>query len=121
MPRRHRCWLFVALIVGFLFPVLETDGAEKKIAFMAGRPSHGYGSHEHYAGCKLLAAAIQQALPDYETVVYQNGWPEDPKAFDDADVVVMYCDGGGRHPVNQHLEQLDKLGNAKVGRHHLRL
>ena len=115
MPRRHRCWLFVALIVGFLFPVLETDGAEKKIAFMAGRPSHGYGSHEHYAGCKLLAAAIQQALPDYETVVYQNGWPEDPKAFDDADVVVMYCDGGGRHPVNQHLEQLDKLADEGVG------
>jgi putative membrane-bound dehydrogenase-like protein len=115
MPHRHRCWLFVALIVGVLLPVVETGGAEKKIAFMAGRPSHGYGSHEHYAGCKLLAAAIERALPGYETVVYQNGWPEDPKAFQDADVVVMYCDGGGGHPVNQHLEQLDKLADEGVG------
>ena len=30
----------------------------KKIVFIAGRPSHGYGSHEHYAGCRLLASAI---------------------------------------------------------------
>ena len=95
-----------------LTPAANLSGAEtgkKKVAFMAGTKSHGYGSHEHNAGCLLLAKSLQLAMPEIETVVYQNGWPSDPKAFDDADVVVMYCDGGGRHPVNQHLDQLDAL------------
>ena len=115
MQRRHRNWLTMFFALGVLLPHCDTFGAEKKIAFMAGRASHGYGSHEHFAGCKLLAAAIEQALPEYETVVFQDGWPEDPNAFEDADVVVMYCDGGGRHPVNQHLDQLDKLADQGVG------
>ncbi|MEQ8784688.1 MAG: NPCBM/NEW2 domain-containing protein [Pirellulaceae bacterium] len=88
---------------------------KKKIAFMAGAKSHGYGSHEHYAGCVLLAKAIQNNVPGVETVVYRDGWPEDPKAFDDADCIVMYCDGGGRHPVNDHLEQVDRLAKRGVG------
>ena len=29
--------------------------ATKKVAFVAGTRSHGYGSHEHYAGCMVLA------------------------------------------------------------------
>jgi len=89
---------------------------KKKIAFMAGTRSHGYGAHEHYAGCLLLAKCLQRALPNIETVVYRNGWPEDPNAFADADAIVMYCDGGEGHPVNQHLAQIDQLvKNKQIG------
>ncbi|NIP84606.1 MAG: hypothetical protein GTO03_03250, partial [Planctomycetales bacterium] len=33
----------------------EEASGGKKIVFIAGRKSHGYGSHEHNAGCLLLA------------------------------------------------------------------
>jgi hypothetical protein len=40
---------------------------------------------------------------------HQNGWPKDPTAFDNADTVVSYCDGGQRHYLNQHLPDFDEL------------
>ena len=33
--------------------------------------------------------------------VHSNGWPADPKAFNDASAVVIYADGGGGHPAIQ--------------------
>ena len=54
MQRRHRNWLTMFFALGILLPHCDSFGAEKKIAFMAGQASHGYGSHEHFAGCKLL-------------------------------------------------------------------
>jgi len=89
--------------------------AKKKIVFVAGKPSHGYGAHEHNAGCLLLAKELKAAMPSYETVVYQNGWPNDPSAFDGADTIIMYCDGGGGHMVNAHLDQVDALAKKGVG------
>lgn len=76
------------------------DGV-KKVVFIAGTPSHGWGSHEHNAGCMLLAkcldvAAKAQGVPVL-TTVYKNGFPKDPTALDNADTIVVYCDGGGRH------------------------
>lgn len=103
------------------FPV-AADGAaaqtsdSKKVVFVAGKRSHGYGAHEHNAGCMLLAKHLQAAMPDYVIDVQTNGWPADPAAyFDGADTVVMYCDGGGGHMVNQHLDQFDQLMQKGVG------
>ncbi len=88
---------------------------KKKVVFVAGRPSHGYGSHEHYAGCVLLAKELENAMPNIETEVYRNGWPQVANAFDGADCVVMYADGGGGHPVIPHLQEVDKLAKRGVG------
>ena len=77
-------------------------------------PSHDYGSHEHFAGCTLLAKNLQQAMPNFETVVIRTQWPP-AEAFQDVDAVVMYCDGGGGHPVNQHLAEIDALADQGVG------
>src|SRR5690606_39538957 len=96
-------------------PQAEGKDAKKNIAFMAGRPSHGYGAHEHYAGSMILAEALRTSIPNVEVEVFRNGWPTDPKAFDGADAIVMYSDGGGGHPVNAHLEQVDKLADQGVG------
>ena len=87
----------------------------KKIVFVAGPPSHGYGSHEHHAGCLLLAQCLREALPSVETVVYQGGWPTDPHAFDNAKAIVVYADGGGGNPINAHLEQVEALTKKGVG------
>lgn len=87
----------------------------KKIVLIAGRPSHGYGSHEHNAGCLLLAKLINENVPGAYATVYQNGWPTDPTALDNADSVVMFCDGGGGHVVMQHLDELDAVAKRGVG------
>ncbi len=80
----------------------------KKIVFLAGSPSHGYGAHEHLAGCRVLAEAIQRTAPEVTCEVYAGGWPEDESVLDDADTIVMYCDGGSRHPALKHLDTLKK-------------
>ncbi|MFO0905605.1 MAG: PVC-type heme-binding CxxCH protein [Pirellulales bacterium] len=88
---------------------------KKKILFISGRPSHGYGSHEHYAGCVLLAKALNDGGLNIQADVVKHGWPQDPKEFDGVDAVVMYSDGGGGHVVMPHLKQLDELAKKGVG------
>ncbi|MEO8498416.1 MAG: family 16 glycoside hydrolase, partial [Planctomycetota bacterium] len=90
-------------------------GGNKKIVFVAGRPSHGYGAHEHYAGCVLLAKALQQGISNIDVEVVRDGWPKDESVFDGADCVVMYADGGGGHPVISHLAKMDELADKGVG------
>jgi type 1 glutamine amidotransferase len=47
--------------------------------------------------------------------VYTNGWPKDPTAFDSADAIVFFCDGGGGHVAMPHLEEIDRLGKQGAG------
>lgn len=80
----------------------------KNVLFIAGAPSHGFGNHEHLAGCKLLARTINEAgIGVHATVV--SGWPEDPDAFEDVDAIVIYANGGPRHPAMPHLDELDAI------------
>ena len=89
---------------------------DKKVVFVAGAKSHGYFSHEHIAGSKLLAKYLDAAKIGLKSVVVtDNGYPTDPSVFDDAAAVVVYCDGGGRHLLNKHLEAFDKVMKRGVG------
>jgi len=87
----------------------------KKIVLIAGPRSHGYGAHEHNAGCILLAKCLNDSMPGVYATVYRNGWPKDPTAFDNTDAVVAFCDGGGGHVVMKHLDQVDALAKKGVG------
>jgi type 1 glutamine amidotransferase len=89
--------------------------AKKKIVFVAGRPSHGSGEHEHRAGSMLLADHLNKSGLPVEAVVVTNGWPEDASVFDHAAAVVIYADGGGGHPAMNHLAALRKMAEAGVG------
>jgi len=88
----------------------------KKIVMVAGTPSHAKGDHEFNAGVKLL----DKCLADKQGIVtasYFNGWPKDPTAFDNADTILLYMDGGGGHPVIQRnrLTEIDQLMKRGVG------
>lgn len=87
--------------------------AAKKIVFIAGNPSHGFGAHDHQAGCMILAKAVNENVPGAKAVVFTGGWPKDDAALDDADCIVMYGDGGGGHMVMRKLERM--AGIAKKG------
>ncbi|MBI1249617.1 DUF1080 domain-containing protein [bacterium] len=94
---------------------LPLEKGKKKVVFVPGRPSHGYGAHEHMAGCRLLMLALTENMPQFEAAIYEGGWPSDPTAFDNADAVVVYCDGGEGHLLKQHLEEFQKLMDKGVG------
>ncbi|MCI0331883.1 MAG: ThuA domain-containing protein [Planctomycetes bacterium] len=87
----------------------------RKILFLAGNPSHGYGAHDHWAGCKLLAKSLSDSGLPIETEVYRYGWPQDAKVFNGVDCVVIYADGGGGHIVNTHIAEMDALAKKGVG------
>jgi putative membrane-bound dehydrogenase-like protein len=72
---------------------------------IAGAPSHGYGSHEHYAGLKVLEDALKSSSDNVDVQVVR-GWPEDSQLIDKADTIVIYSDGGGGHTAIPHLQQL---------------
>ena len=96
--------------------LVSSQAADKKIVFVAGSPSHGPGEHEHRAGCLLLKSCLDK-VQGTTSVVYSNGWPHDSNAFDGADTIVIYADGGDGHPALQddHLQQLDALMKKGVG------
>ena len=82
---------------------------KKKVVFMAGHRSHGYDQHEHRAGCLLLARQLNKHMGstlDAEVHLAKD-WPGNFGELEDADCIIFYCDGGGRHMANQHLEGLD--------------
>lgn len=105
--------LAVFLWMTFLPTALEAQ-EKKKIVFLAGAPSHGYGSHEHYAGCMLLAKSLEEAVTNVDVSVFRTDWPE-ASELEDVDVLVMYSDGGRRHPVMKHLDEVDALAQKGVG------
>ena len=114
--------LLVPLVLGAAVLVTVSRGepkpdapAKKKIVFIAGKPSHGPGQHEHRAGSMLLADHLNKSGLPLEAVVTTGGWPEDPSIFDGAAAVVIYADGGGGHPAMRHLPALRKMAAAGVG------
>ena len=90
--------------------------AETKIVFIAGSPSHPPGEHEHRAGCLLLSECLK-GVKGVTSVVYSNGWPNNPNAFDGAAAVVIYNDGGGGHPFlrGERLKEIGALMDKGVG------
>ena len=89
--------------------VVEQDlSRTRKVVFVSGGPSHGYASHEHRAGCMLLADALNQSGLPIEASVHV-GWPDDAQALAGADVLVCFADGGGRHPFMRHMSELQPL------------
>jgi hypothetical protein len=65
----------------------------------------------------LLAKCLNESMADkVEAKVYSltQGWPK-AEAFDGADAVVIYCDGGNGHPALKHLQELDDLAKKGVG------
>lgn len=93
----------------------RAENGHRKVVFLAGEPSHGYGAHEHFAGCQLLARRLMEAMPEFECEVFRHVWPDDEAALEDCDAIVMYCDGGQGHPVNRHLDLVDRLARKGTG------
>ena len=93
---------------------LKLSDGRKKMVLVAGTPSHGPGDHEFNAGTLLLKKCLDD-VPEVVAGTYLNGWPADPTAFDNADMVMLYMDGGPSHPASNHLKELGALMDKGVG------
>ncbi len=104
--RPHSAVSVALMMVAILSPRLAAnDDSKKNVLMIAGNPSHGYGSHEHYAGLKILEESVNASTDTIEVKVVR-GWPEDDSLIEDADSIVIYCDGGKRHLAIPHLDRL---------------
>ncbi len=85
------------------------SAAEKKVLLIAGPPSHGPGAHEHNAGVLLLQKCLA-GVPGLKSEVSLGGWPKDANAFNGADAIIIFADGGVKHFALQddHLGVLDR-------------
>jgi len=101
----------VVLVVSF-----QVVGADKTIVLVAGAPSHRSGEHEFKAGAILLKKCLDR-LGGLKARIYTNSWPEDPKAFQGADAIFLYMDGGRKHPAIEapRLKLLGELMRKGVG------
>ena len=95
---------------------VDARAADKRIVLVAGHPSHGPGEHEFNAGVQLLHKCLQN-VPGVDPTFYLNGWPKDPNAFDGADSILFFMDGGAGHPIIQgdHLRIIGDLMKKGVG------
>lgn len=93
-----------------------TDPNLAKIVLVAGRISHGPGDHEFFAGSAILMKLLQQNKGVFP-VMARDGWPKDPKTFEDARSLVFYMDGGDGHPVlkDNHMDVIQKQLKAGAG------
>lgn len=105
--------LVLALACGAPFALAAAD---KKILLIAGKPSHPPGMHEFRAGMMLLQQCLA-GVPGVKTEVHINGWPASDAAFEGAAAVIIYCDGGAKHPVLEGNRKalLDGLARKGVG------
>ena len=96
-----------------LLPSLILAADDKKLILIAGKPSHPPLMHEFRAGCLLLAQCLKK-VNGLTVEVHDQGWVRDEATFEDADAIVIFADGGGRHPALQgnHLETLDAMSTC---------
>ena len=104
------------LVLGLALASVVARAAERKLVIIAGKASHGPGDHEFRAGCLLLKKCLD-TVPGLTSVVYSNGWPHEANAFDGADAMFIFSDGGGGNPALQgdHLKILGDLLKKGVG------
>jgi len=93
-------WKILLLLLGLAGLCASLQAEDKKIVLVAGKPSHGPGEHEFNAGVLLIQGCLDKT-PGIKAIAYTNGWPKDPKAFEGADAIVLYMDGGDNHPAIQ--------------------
>lgn len=124
MTRRLVLGGVLALAVALMLAPVVGQGQERgrggaaqtQILLIADRPSHGPGEHEHNAAVWLLQKALTR-MPGVAATPSFGRWPADERLLDEADAIVMVCDGGDRHPAFQenHTAALQRAAARGAG------
>ena len=97
------------------------SGSTKTILLIGGPKNQSSGQHEYFNGVRALKTLLLQSdgikgSADVEVRVYPFGWP-DARQFEGASAVVLYLDGGERHPLldERRHEMFEKMMASGVG------
>ncbi len=113
-------FLFSVFLVLFSFDFEEVvaDNSEEYnyLVLIADFSSQGLGVHEFCAGVMLMERCLA-SVQGLKISSFINGWPPDISAFNNADAIHLFMDGGQRHPVIQEdrLQLMQKLIDKGVG------
>ncbi|MEM9015542.1 MAG: ThuA domain-containing protein [Verrucomicrobiota bacterium] len=95
----------------------KNGSSPRKLVLIAGPPSHPPLMHEFRAGTILLENRLRE-IPGLTVDRHEMGWVKDEETFSDADAVVCFSDGNGRHPVlagEGRLSEMETLVGRGVG------
>ena len=100
---------------GFALEEQPKDAKQAKIVFIAGSNFYEPGEHEYIGGCAVLMDLVKQTPGIFPVLALD--WPKSPDTFKDAKAVVLFLDGGDKHPAlkGQRLVQIQKLAEDGVG------
>lgn len=104
--------VFIAAVL-FIFPPTSQaeDAAAKKIVFVHGKASHGYGGHAYGPAFRMLARMLNENVPVVNAVVVRDD--EDLAVLDSADAIVLGSDGGRLvKSLGDRIEPLMKKGTG---------
>jgi hypothetical protein len=113
-----RLALHFGLAVSLLAAIVRPGRAAEpvKIVIVAGSNFYKVGEHDYLAGSTVLTNLLRQT-PGIEPVLAVD-WPKTPEeTFAGARTVVLFCDGGDKHPFLKadRLAQIEKLAASGVG------
>ena len=107
---------FVSLVLLLVFTArLHADDGPRKLVLVAGKPSHPPRMHEFNAGVQLLHKCLKN-VDGVSAHFVLNGWPQDEAIFDDADAIVFFMDGGGKHELVKESGRRLKLADEWTSR-----
>ena len=99
-------------------PSFAEETPIKKLVIIAGKPSHPPRKHEFNAGVQLLRDCLAK-VEGLKVEISLNGWPLNEAVLADADAIVFYMDGGGKHEIVQEdgrrLKLIEGLTQKGVG------
>ena len=107
--------LVTSSLVALLMPATSSPAAAgtagKKIVFVHGKASHGYGGHVYGAAFRMLARILNENAPAVEALVVRDD--ADLSPLDSADAIVLGSDGG--RLVKSLGDRLEPLMDKGVG------
>jgi len=121
--RKSTYLLLLMALFGVIFVISSCDRAPetdtRKVVFIAGKPTHGEGTHEWDKDAQFLKQCLEGAvnIEPLAIDIHYNGWPDNPADLDDADAIVFLTDGYQMHPLNEpgRMAKIHELAKRGVG------
>ncbi|MDQ8183580.1 ThuA domain-containing protein [Pelagicoccus sp. SDUM812005] len=100
----------LSLLFCFAALHLQADPETKNVLLLSGKKTHGYGHHECNSDISVLENLLQrQSKARFDTQLFLDGaWPE-PSQLEEADAIVIICDGDANHLLKDRMDEFDAL------------
>jgi hypothetical protein len=112
-----RSWsvVFISVLLSLAWAPPTWSASPKTILIIGGPKNKSTGQHEYFNGVRALKTLLLESdgvkgSPDVEVREFPFGWP-DARQFDGASTIVLYLDGGERHPL---LDEARRMSFEKV-------